>query len=226
MVKELEEELVVRERRLLQLVGELRGAGSEAQARLELAAIRWCMVKTKVMKRKKKKKKKKRRRRRGGGPGVLAHMLFLKLTLSCSSCALRQYGVVCACWFCWVLCPSRCVHRFSSCAQRRLRHWHVPVWYCWVHASLCVSFVVVRPRCSASLLACSFAVVRPRCSASWLVCSFAVVRPRCSASRPVCTRRTVTQLVGVFASRCVASSCRLAQDARHHGRSGPEGQVP
>ena len=64
VVKELEEELFVRER-LPQLVGELRGAGSEAHAdlsRLEHAVVRWCLAKTKVTKWKEKKKKKKRRK--------------------------------------------------------------------------------------------------------------------------------------------------------------------
>ena len=68
VVKELEEELVERERRLLQLVGELRGAGSKAQAeasRLELAAIRWCMVKNQGPRRGRRRKKKKKRRKPG-----------------------------------------------------------------------------------------------------------------------------------------------------------------
>ena len=70
VVNELEEELVVRERRLLRLVGELRGAGSLAHAelsRLGLAVVRWYMAKTKVVKRKKKKKKKKKKKRRKPG---------------------------------------------------------------------------------------------------------------------------------------------------------------
>ena len=65
-VKVLEDDLVLREQRLLRLVHELHGAGPETQAecsRLELAAIRWCMVKAKILKRKERKKKKKKRRK-------------------------------------------------------------------------------------------------------------------------------------------------------------------
>ena len=67
-VKELEDDLVLREQRLLRMVDELRGAGTEAQgecSRLELAAIRWCMVKAKILKRKEKRKEKKKRRKPG-----------------------------------------------------------------------------------------------------------------------------------------------------------------
>ena len=66
-VKELDDDLVLREQRLLRLVEELSGAGPNTQAecsRLELAAIRWCMVKAKILKRKEKRKKKKKRRKR------------------------------------------------------------------------------------------------------------------------------------------------------------------
>ena len=64
--RELEDDLVLREQWLLRLVHELHGAGPETQAecsRLELAAIRWCMVKAKILKRKERRKKKKRRKR-------------------------------------------------------------------------------------------------------------------------------------------------------------------
>ena len=73
VVKELEEDLVLREQRLLRQVDELRGAGTEAQAecsRPELAAIRWCMVKAKILKRR-------RRGKRRRGSRVPAHLLFM-----------------------------------------------------------------------------------------------------------------------------------------------------
>ena len=59
-VKELEDDLVLREQRLFRLVEQLHGAGLEIQAEcswLELAAVRWYMVKAKILKRKEKRKK-------------------------------------------------------------------------------------------------------------------------------------------------------------------------
>ena len=76
VVKELEEDLVLREQRLLRQVDELRGAGTEAQAecsRLELAAIRWCKVKAKILKRKERRKKKKKKRRKPGSCSLALH---------------------------------------------------------------------------------------------------------------------------------------------------------
>ena len=66
-VKVLEDDLVLRKQRLFRLVDELRGAGLETQAecsRLELAAIRWFMVRAKILDRKEKRKKKKKKKRR------------------------------------------------------------------------------------------------------------------------------------------------------------------
>ena len=59
--KELEDVAVMRERRLLRLLGELGGAGPQANLTiLEQAALSW-FSKTKVMKRKEKRKKKRRK---------------------------------------------------------------------------------------------------------------------------------------------------------------------
>ena len=52
--------------------------------------------------------------------------------------------------------------------------------------------------------------------------------PRCSAPWPVRTRGTVMQLagfIGIAPRAVVPLRCRQAQDAPHHGRYGPEGQL-
>ena len=53
----------------------------------------------------------------------------------------------------------------------------------------------------------SFVLVRRRCSASWPVCSFIVVRPRCSSSWLACTRRTV------YAARFWFRSCSFSMSS-------------
>ena len=71
---EVEDDLALRERWLLQLVEELRGAGPEAHAQLTTlvhAAVVWYMAKIKVLKRKDKRKKKKKRGK-GRARAVLA----------------------------------------------------------------------------------------------------------------------------------------------------------
>ena len=74
------------------------------------------------------------------------------------------------CWFGWLRCTSRFVPfwrrqaqdalhhgrygpegQYSSCARRHSWQWHVHSWFFSGYAALrAVSFVVVRPRCSAS----------------------------------------------------------------------------
>ena len=69
---------------MLRLVEELRGAGLEIQAEcswLELAALRWCMVKAKILKRKEKRKKKKKRRKPGSCSPALHDVSRLSLPL-------------------------------------------------------------------------------------------------------------------------------------------------
>ena len=59
---------------------------------------------------------------------------------------------------------------------------------------------------------CSFVVVRPRCSASWPECS-----RRTRTFGWFCWLRCT--------SHCIVCSCRQAQDARHHGRYDSERQL-
>ena len=112
-------------------------------------------------------------------------------------------------------------------AHRRQRLWHVralrAVFPSFGGKPRCLAFW--WPRSSLTLAAAYAELVLlvfhlALCS----ILSFA--GPRCSASWPVWTRRTV--VLGGFAgddsSRAVFLFCLHAQDARHFGRYGPEGQ--
>ena len=89
-VKEEEAKEVVRERRLLRLVGELCGAGPEAQAHLsalEYAVVSWYVAKTKVMKRKKKSKP---------ASSIFSSLVSTAVTGSCVSRASSLFLSLCS----------------------------------------------------------------------------------------------------------------------------------
>ena len=160
-----------------------------------------------------------------------------QLCCGCARRRLQQLHV--PCWFYW--CAVRAVFPSFIVRSRCAASW--PVWTrTTVMAALAVSngsgmfsdgFVGYAPRAVFSFLAAG-----PRCSASWPVWTRMTVSRSSSIPEVACARLvllvfthrdvlpSVVGILGCYGPRFMFPfCCRQAQDARHHGQYGSEGQL-